>query len=78
MKFDVRPMITVGGSGGAQDVSAACNIRFNHNDNEINVRMLGYMMILILQWLVRSAPILLPCWYRMVSGTVPTRLRTLF
>eukprot|EP00890_Picochlorum_soloecismus_P004763 jgi/Picsp_1/5288/NSC_02650-R1_oep24_pea ame: full=outer envelope pore protein chloroplastic ame: full=chloroplastic outer envelope pore protein of 24 kda len=44
MKFDVRPMITVGGTGGAQDVSAACNVRFNHNDNEINVRLADTMV----------------------------------
>jgi len=37
MKFDVKPVLTVGGTS-AQDVSAACNVRFNHNDNEINVR----------------------------------------
>jgi hypothetical protein len=37
MKFDVKPVLTVGGTS-AQDVSAACNLKFNHNDNEINVR----------------------------------------
>ena len=37
VKVDVRPMLTLGGAGGAQDVSAACNLRFNHNDNEVNV-----------------------------------------
>lgn len=37
MKFDVKPVLTVGGAS-AQDVSAACNIKFNHEDNEINVR----------------------------------------
>jgi hypothetical protein len=38
MKFDVKPVLTVGGTS-AQDVSAACNLKFNHNDNEINVRL---------------------------------------
>lgn len=37
MKFDVKPVLTVGGAS-AQDVSAACNLKFNHEDNEINVR----------------------------------------
>lgn len=34
VKVDVRPMLTV---TGGNDVSAAVNLRFNHNDNEINV-----------------------------------------
>eukprot|EP00889_Picochlorum_renovo_P001513 jgi/Picre1/28543/NNA_003945.t1 len=43
MKFDVKPVLTVGGTS-AQDVSAACNLRFNHNDNEINVRLADTMV----------------------------------
>lgn len=48
MKFDVKPVLTVGGAS-AQDVSAACNLKFNHDDNEINVRhscFVCYLLVL--------------------------------
>lgn len=60
MKFDVKPVLTVGGAS-AQDVSAACNLKFNHEDNEINVRsvsilctMLFLPRCLLSSWLLRA------------------------
>jgi len=41
VKVDVRPMLTV---AQGNDVSAACNFKFNHNDNEINVRISDTMV----------------------------------
>jgi hypothetical protein len=41
MKFDLRPELRVGNSN---DVSAAVNVRFDHNDNEINVRLADSMV----------------------------------
>lgn len=41
VKVECRPMLTI---SNGNDVAAACNFRFNHNDNEINVRVSDTMV----------------------------------